>query len=291
MSNTSQPLNQPPMIIFTDLDGTLLDHHTYQWQAAEPILQKLNNLNIPVIFNTSKTAAELRWWRQKTHNQHPFIVENGSALYFPKGYLKDNSMADLNQLDEFDCIVLGTKRDKILDWLSTECQNYKSQYTGFNELDVNQLISLTQLPKEQAELALQRDYSEAIHWHGSETDKQAFINKAQAAGWKVLIGGRFLHLLGQTDKGNASKKAFDILSEQTEFPNVTYANKVYSPLCVACGDSDNDIDMLDWADVAVVIKSPTKPPPTIQNKQVIYSQHLGPTGWNEVLSHLLHSIH
>lgn len=25
---------QPHLIVFTDLDGTLLDHHSYSWRAA-----------------------------------------------------------------------------------------------------------------------------------------------------------------------------------------------------------------------------------------------------------------
>ena len=30
-----------PLLIFTDLDGTLLDHHSYSFQGAEESLQRL----------------------------------------------------------------------------------------------------------------------------------------------------------------------------------------------------------------------------------------------------------
>ncbi len=28
-------------LIFTDLDGTLLDHETYSWEAAQPAIERL----------------------------------------------------------------------------------------------------------------------------------------------------------------------------------------------------------------------------------------------------------
>ena len=47
------------LIVFTDLDGTLLDHDDYSFEAARPALAKLETLNIPVILTTSKTATEV----------------------------------------------------------------------------------------------------------------------------------------------------------------------------------------------------------------------------------------
>ena len=74
----------PPFMVVTDLDGTLLDHHSYSYEAAIPALDKLTDFKIPVIFNTSKTAKEVIPLQQKLSISAPFIVENGSALYIPK---------------------------------------------------------------------------------------------------------------------------------------------------------------------------------------------------------------
>ncbi|MFQ5696467.1 MAG: mannosyl-3-phosphoglycerate phosphatase, partial [Terriglobia bacterium] len=49
----------PRLIVFTDLDATLLDHQTYSWAAAEPALRRLRLLGIPLVFCTSKTRAEV----------------------------------------------------------------------------------------------------------------------------------------------------------------------------------------------------------------------------------------
>ena len=45
-------------VIFTDLDGSMLDAETYSFQAARPALQKLKKKQVPIILCTSKTRAE-----------------------------------------------------------------------------------------------------------------------------------------------------------------------------------------------------------------------------------------
>ena len=44
-------------VIYTDLDGTLLDHDTYSANEAKEILGKLSASQVPVIPATSKTYA------------------------------------------------------------------------------------------------------------------------------------------------------------------------------------------------------------------------------------------
>jgi predicted mannosyl-3-phosphoglycerate phosphatase (HAD superfamily) len=46
-------------LIFTDLDGSLLDHHTYSFAPAANYLDRLETQGIPVIPITSKTRAEV----------------------------------------------------------------------------------------------------------------------------------------------------------------------------------------------------------------------------------------
>jgi len=74
------------IVIFTDLDGSLLDHDTYSYAEAEPCLTYLRKQFIPLIFTSSKTAVEIKYLCDKTNTQHPFIAENGSLLSIPKYY-------------------------------------------------------------------------------------------------------------------------------------------------------------------------------------------------------------
>ena len=64
-------------IIFTDLDGTLLDHTTYSFDAAIPMLDYIKVNKIPLIIVTSKTKDEVLRIQKLLDMKGPFIVENG----------------------------------------------------------------------------------------------------------------------------------------------------------------------------------------------------------------------
>jgi len=76
----------PRLIVFSDLDGTLLDHETYQFDAAQPALDLLKQHGIPLILNSSKTRAEITAIRDQLQNTAPFIIENGAAVIIPPGW-------------------------------------------------------------------------------------------------------------------------------------------------------------------------------------------------------------
>lgn len=46
-----------PAVVYTDLDGSLLDHHSYSFEPAQTMLMHLAARGIPLIPCTSKPAA------------------------------------------------------------------------------------------------------------------------------------------------------------------------------------------------------------------------------------------
>jgi len=70
------------LLIFSDLDATLLDHNTYSFQEALPALQLIRKRKIPLILSSSKTYNEMMVIRKELNNHDPFIYENGSGIYF-----------------------------------------------------------------------------------------------------------------------------------------------------------------------------------------------------------------
>ena len=80
---------QPRLVVFTDLDGTLLDHHSYSWRAALPAMERLAANGIPLVLNSSKTAAEMRELQRAMGLRAPFIAENGAAVVIPAGCLNN----------------------------------------------------------------------------------------------------------------------------------------------------------------------------------------------------------
>ncbi|MCC5024517.1 MAG: HAD hydrolase family protein [Candidatus Synoicihabitans palmerolidicus] len=73
-----------PWLVFTDLDGTLLEWSTYSPMIARPAMLRLREIGVPVVFCSSKTATEQRALRQALGIRSiPSIVENGAAIIVP----------------------------------------------------------------------------------------------------------------------------------------------------------------------------------------------------------------
>lgn len=266
------------ILVFSDLDGTLLDHHTYSFAAAVPTLDKLAEQNIPVIPTTSKTYAELKQIRSDLGLQTPFIVENGAAIFIPEGFFNEQPKDTLAKngfwIKEFSKPVAYWRG--LLDTLKGE---FDGQFNHFANMTNAQIVDATGLSQAQAELASAREYGEPILWLGDQDTKVLFLKALENLGAKPLQGGRFLHLSGECDKGKALiwlKKLFES----------TKANKEYTS--IALGDGQNDVAMLNAADVAVRILSPVNEPPILTKENDVHTtKRFGPEGWADSLNHII----
>ena len=279
------PLPNPAfaLIVFSDLDGTLLDHHSYTFAPARPALDKLDELNVPLVIVTSKTLAEVRALREKLGNQAPFITENGSVAVIPESMFTEaqtegwvhESFND-NRLKRFspDYNIL---RSLFVEWRD----QHALRMEGFGDWSAEQVAEKTGLSVEEARLAKERDGSEPFEWYGSDDEFQQLSALIGENGLNCVRGGRFYHLLGQTDKALAAGEVLDVLGAQfTEAPQT-----------VALGDSPNDLPLLAMADFAVVIKKHDGSHMTFENgERVLFTQGQGPSGWNEAIVKILQQL-
>lgn len=279
-----EPIKAAPLMVVTDLDGTLLDHYSYSFNAAEPALESLKQHNIPLIINTSKTYAEVAGIQAELLVDAPCIVENGSAIYLPKSAwpsLANQLSDDLLLVGDQYVKILGEPRDKILTILQQLKGQFGYIFEGFSDYTERVLVEKTGLPLAQANQALERHYSEPIIWQDSEERYCKFERDVAKRGLMLLRGGRFIHVLGQCDKGQSLtwlKGLYGRLKNQNA-----------KPLVVALGDSQNDSAMLEIADIAVVVKSPVHAYPVIckPKGEVCYTAQQGPEGWNDAILNII----
>lgn len=270
-------MNTSKLVVFSDLDGTLLDHHTYSFEPALATLKQLAELNIAVIPTTSKTRAEVAQLREDLTLDTPFIVENGAAVYIPIDFLP-NQPKDTDIVHGYYRKAFTEPRQHWLDLLSKHNAQFVDCFIGFSQMNDEQISLATGLSTQDAHLANQREFSEPLKWLAGESKKAAFSQQLKAAGANVLQGGRFVHISGKCNKGIALQWLRKEMSEQLK---QNYKS-------VALGDSYNDNDMLETADIAVQIKTDKHSfPKLFRTDSVIQSTLLGPKGWSECLQQIL----
>jgi mannosyl-3-phosphoglycerate phosphatase len=265
-------------LVFSDLDGTLLDHHSYSFLPALPMLKKLHSANIPVIPNTSKTFAELTELRRQLDLDGPFIVENGAAVYIPISYFSTQPK-DTKSKDGFWVKEFTLPREHWLSIIEKLKAEFANEFNHFSNMSNKEIIAATGLSPKEARLATTRQYSEPILWFGSDSAKNKFVKAIEKLGVTPLQGGRFLHVSGKCGKG----QAMVWLTQQ--FQIESGAQHCAS---IALGDGQNDVAMLEAADIAIRILSPANPPPTIKKQTDVYtSKAYGPIGWAECLEKII----
>ncbi|WP_323767452.1 HAD-IIB family hydrolase [Marinovum sp.] len=252
-----------PLLVFTDLDGTLLDHDSYSYSLARPALQALEAFGAGVVLATSKTAAEVAPLRRELGlTDWPAIVENGAGL------LEAGAEADTDD-SAYRAIRRALKA----------LPQAVGAFEGFGDMSDAGVAGITGLSLEQAALARRRAFSEPGRWTGSPGALESFLAAARDTGLHARRGGRFLTFSrGQT-------KADQMAALITRYaPRVT----------LALGDAPNDVEMLKTASRGVIIPNPhSRPLPRLPGEaagRVTRAEKPGPEGWNTAVLALVQDL-
>lgn len=270
------------LIVFTDLDGTLLDHENYDLSPARPALQQLRESRAPLIFCTSKTKAEVLPLVTKLQVSHPFVVENGGAIYLPRNYFPF-ALPIARVQTGYQVLELGERYQKLTRALDEAAQTSGVSVRGFSRMTDKEVARLCGLDLAAARLARKREFDEPfILEKGSAKEKDRFIACLQQRGLRCRSGGRFFHLMGNNDKGTAVARLINLYRQ------------LYGEIrTVGLGDSANDIDFLKMVDVPVLVAGPDGKHDT-EVKDVVPSvqctEGAGPAGWNEAVLDVLQQV-
>lgn len=265
--------DKPGCVVFTDLDATLLDHHDYRWDAARPALAALAARHIPLCLVTSKTEAEVRALRRALGNPHPFAVENGGAVAVPSGYFEGGAVDVETPLNT---VTLGADYARLRELAVRLRETRGFHYSGFGDMDATAVAAATGLALDDAARARERIASEPLLWQDTDAARSEFAVQVAAAGLSTREGGRFVHLLGQADKGDA-----------LNWLRARYT-AAYGPiLAIALGDSANDADMLAAADIGYWVARPDGSYQAPADGAIRHAPGIGPAGWNAAIEALI----
>lgn len=265
-----------PLLVFSDLDGSLLDIHTLDWQPAAPWLMRLREAEVPVILCSSKTAAEMTLL-QKTLGLEglPLIAENGAVIQLDTRWENDS---------HYPRLVTGASAEeigRILDKVRME-QGYK--FTCFADVDDHVIADWTGVSRSQAGLAKLHMASETLIWRDGDEEMAAFSSELAQYGLHFMQGARFWHVL---DQQAGKDKACRWLTEQyRQRDRLDFTT-------LGLGDGPNDAPLLDSVDFAVAIKGLNRQGIVLRDdrpERVYHSQLEGPEGWSEGMTYFFGDV-
>jgi mannosyl-3-phosphoglycerate phosphatase len=227
------------LVIFTDLDGTLLNDE-YHYQEVAEIVQFLLSLGASIVFASSKTEQEIIFYRDKLNNKEPFIVENGSAIIIPDNFFGVDFEFS-KKICGYSVIELGTPYEVIREKLCVVKRHTNAEIVGFGDMTVAEVSKDSGLPMHLARLAKKRAYSEPFKiLSGNE---QTVLTAIADQGLCYTKGGRYFHALGCCDKGKATETLKKLYLKDN--------SKVFT---VGVGNSENDLSMLQKTDISFFIE-------------------------------------
>jgi len=226
-------------VIFTDLDGSLLNER-YDFQDVKPIIEHLVASGVPIVFCSSKTRAEIEFYRKEMGLNDPFISESGAAIFIPRSYFQFD-YAYTRQVDSYDVVELGVAYSIIRKKLVDVKIKSDGKIIGFGDMTEEGIAKDSGLPLELAKLAKQREYCEPFRI--VEGNEKEILNMMSEQGFRCAHGGRYFHLTGNSDKG----KAVAVLKG-------LYVERLGKVKTLGVGDSLNDLPMLEVVDTPIFVR-------------------------------------
>lgn len=234
----------PSIVVFCDLDDTLFEPHTFAVDAStHRALDRIARENLPLLFCSSKTRAELELMQQELGINQPFICENGAAVFVPRGYF-GFSVAQAPEVAGYEVVEFGKPYAEVVTALHRAADRLGMEVVGFNDMSVEDVAIDCELPLLQARLAKLREYNEPFRVIDATSGAILRLLKAlRAAGLDCTSRGRY-HYAGAVHREIGGR-----------FLRGLYRRAFGEVVTVAFGDNRSAVPILRQADIPLVVRS------------------------------------
>jgi mannosyl-3-phosphoglycerate phosphatase len=259
-----------PLVVFSDLDGTLLDHTTYRFDAARAAIDRLRAEGVPLVLCTSKTRAEVEPVRVALGNTHPFVVENGGGVYVPGGYFPFE-IDGAESRGGYQVVPFGDRYGDLVRALERASRASGVAVRGFATMSDADVAAATGLSIGVAGLARDREFDEPfVILEPARASDLCVAIEREGKWWTA--GGRFHHIIGAGDKAAAIRWLISL-----------YRRQLGPARTVGLGDAPNDAGFLNVVDVPILIDSPRIDQLRTLVPRGRVTTLPGPSGWNEAV--------
>lgn len=256
-------------IIFTDIDGTLIDIYNGKFGGTDLLVRRLSKRRIPIILCSAKTRSEQEYIRNKLGLSDPFIIENGGAVVIPEGYFEDFEMLPHTRKNGYCIIEIGGHSSEIRKRLARIREELRINFKGTTDMALDEISKKVQLPLPFAKRMSNREYGETII-EIDPSDLSMLAKVCRKNGLNVIHGGRYTDITLGNDKGKATRVLIDLFKRKYQQRRTIF---------IGLGDSENDLPMLKLMDIPVLVQRTDGSWCNSRIKNVIRSNGIGPKGW------------
>jgi mannosyl-3-phosphoglycerate phosphatase len=270
----------PRHLIFTALEGALLEPRTGSFAEAEEALSELDRRRIPLILVTSRTRDEIDPLRRKMGHGHPFITESGGGIFFPDGYF-NIKIPNAKRSGRYLCVALGRPYEEVCAALDDIAEETGVGVAGFHHMSAREIAENTGLKLRDAELARRRGFDEPFFF--TSVDERAIARLVAAAkqrGFNARPGQTFWHFSSGCDSAKAVRSLTKLFRDATR-------TKLRA---VGIGPAFEDLPWLRAVDHAVLLGGPqanSDRPETNWPENSTPVNAPGPAGWNTSILNMI----
>ena len=251
------------VVIFTDLDGSLLHRDTFQFDSIKDYIKSLINKGVIIIPNSSKTEKEIEKFNEELGVNLPYISENGSSIH------------GLNLITSNfpDKLILSREKEELVEVFKNKVpENLQRKCKFISNFNKKDQINIFGLGETKLKYALDRKYTEPFLFEGSKNEKKDLTKILKKNSLTIQEGGRVINLCDNVNKVKSMNKVLKIYK------------KIESNIeVVAVGDNYNDLDMLKNSDLPCLVFNDQFKEDQINIDNLIISNKPSPEGWADVI--------
>ena len=258
------------ILIFTDLDGSLLHRDTFEFDSIATYIRNILSSRCIIIPNSSKTEVEISNFNKELGVDLPNISENGSVV---------NGLNIINS-NLPEKIILSRDKEEILKvFTKTVPQNLKNKCQMISAMSEDKQMKILGLKKKNLHFALDRKYSIPFIFNGKKEDKKKLTKILKDFKLTLQEGGRVLNLCDNVSKAKSMEKVVKI------YKKIEKNIKI-----IAVGDNYNDLEMLRSSDIPCLVFNDQFTLDEININNCLVSKNSAPEGWSEVIKMALEKI-
>jgi len=228
------------IVICTDLRGILTSDYGDVCSESLQILHHLEKLGIPTVLVSSKTRAEVEFYREKLALFHPFITENGGGTFIPTDYFSFPLLySHINE--SYKTIEIGIPYKNLREVLKSIEKRLDCVLLGVGDMTNEQIVDMLKVPYEQALRARIREFEEPFVME-DPSRLQEVLDCVRWTKANIRQVSGLCYLTGEHDKGQALNLLYKLYEQ--EYGDI---------LLVAIGNKEEDIPMLKQAKIAVLL--------------------------------------